>query len=147
MFFLSLTRDHLGASRQFSWDSGQPRPSQELSASDRYCPLTTLGHRGGATHPPSSERPGLWIPESETWLGTYGPDPDRGPVPCCHAGWWPSGSASSSAGGLTLTPAAQVVREVRQLGEVRCRALPGLPVQGPPVGAEPLHTVPRGIEE
>lgn len=46
-FLLSLTRDYLGASQQFFWDSSQPWPSQELSASNRYCPHAVSGHRMG----------------------------------------------------------------------------------------------------
>lgn len=67
--FLSLTRDHLGTSQQFSWDSSQPWPSQELSASNRYSQLTPLGQllvggRGTQTHLPwKSQDSGFWGPE------------------------------------------------------------------------------------
>ena len=73
--FLSLTRDHLGTPQQFLWDSSQPWPSQELSASDRYGPPTTLGQPGGATHPPSSERPRLWVLGSGARRGILLADP------------------------------------------------------------------------
>lgn len=64
--FLSLTRDHLGTSQQFSWDSSQPWPSQELSASNRYGQLTPLGQLlvgggGTQTHLPwKSQDSGFW---------------------------------------------------------------------------------------
>lgn len=75
-FFLSLTRDHLGASQQFFWDSSQPWPSQELSASNRYCPHAISGHRDGPhSHAPSWERPSFWRLDLKPGCGSHGPNP------------------------------------------------------------------------
>lgn len=126
-FFLSLTRDHLGASQQFSWDSSQPWPSQKLSASDRYRPRTTSGHLGGrlgTTHTFKGAATAV-EPGSETWLRIVRAKPGEGsrglggPLACCPVGWQHSSGAGSSSGPSHSLSGAQGGGGWALLGEVK----------------------------